>query len=301
MDTLQPYLKAIAADTILTIRRGFYYFGNTKVNIQRRMNKAISESHYYDPLWVAQLLVDNEAQEYVYPTQPSTVMETENETTNEGLFRLTREGETNIMVLNFASVKKPGGGFLNGKQAQEECLARTSTLYPSLLARPELYNDNAQVDDEYYFNSMTYSPGVLFIKDDVGNYIKPVEAAVMTVAAPNVSKIPAEEYNEDKLYGVLYDRIYAMLLIAMLRGHKTLLLGAWGCGVFRNDPTQIAEIFSDILWNRFDGCFKRVVFSVYDNRDGLPIYTPFEFEFGPTVRPPQEGDDISLGEFFGEA
>ncbi|KZP28482.1 hypothetical protein FIBSPDRAFT_852625 [Athelia psychrophila] len=94
----------------------------------------------------------------------------------------------NIGVLNFASATKPGGGFLTGAQAQEESLARSSTLYRSLTAAPAqafyaAHNRNSR--GEYYTHAMALSPGVVFFRDDAGGWTEPVEADVLTSAAVN--------------------------------------------------------------------------------------------------------------------
>jgi uncharacterized protein (TIGR02452 family) len=93
-----------------------------------------------------------------------------------------------IGVLNFASATKPGGGFINGAQAQEESLARSSTLYSSLMFRPaqQFYTDHKKnLKGGYYTHAMIYSPGVTFFRDDAGGWTAPYNADVLTSAAVN--------------------------------------------------------------------------------------------------------------------
>lgn len=301
MDKLQGYLKAIASDTIAAISRGFYYHGNERVELTRRMNSAVSASRYYPQDEVVahliqMLYVQKDFSRSAEQAGFETTTEVRNETTNEGLYRMTAEGLEHVFVLNFASAKKPGGGFLNGKQAQEECISRTSTLYPSLLACNDFYVDNAAYGNELNLDAQIYSPGVLFIKDDFGNYIQPVEACVLTSPAPNLAKLDLEvPPNENEALRVLLrNRIYVILRAAHENGHENLLLGAWGCGVFRNDPVMIADLFEEVLWTQFANCFRRVVFSVYDNREGLPVYSPFNYVFGePDLEEPNDLDIFS--------
>ena len=87
---------------------------------------------------------------------------------------LERE-ENKIGILNFASAKHPGGGFLNGAEAQEESIARSSTLYPSLISpTAEAFYTVHRHDPQagYYSHSMIYSPNVLLLRDDDGSYLK---------------------------------------------------------------------------------------------------------------------------------
>jgi len=60
-----------------------------------------------------------------------------------------------------------------------------------------------------------------------------------------------------------------VLTVALLHGYEHLVLGAWGCGVFRNDPREIAELFADALLQggRFHKRFATVTFAVLDQTD----------------------------------
>lgn len=86
----------------------------------------------------------------------------------------TGREDNKIGILNFASAKHPGGGYLNGAQAQEESVARSSTLIPSLtsqIAKPfyTLHRHDPQAG--YYSHSMIYSPNVLLLRDDDGEFL----------------------------------------------------------------------------------------------------------------------------------
>ena len=96
-----------------------------------------------------------------------------------------------IGILNFASAKKPGGGFLNGAQAQEESIARSSTLYPSLL-HPNctpFYSHWVHHEDPFYTDAMIWSPSVVLFKNDRGVGKEPVFCAVLTSAAVNAGEL----------------------------------------------------------------------------------------------------------------
>ncbi|KAF8800269.1 hypothetical protein BYT27DRAFT_6840744 [Phlegmacium glaucopus] len=107
-----------------------------------------------------------------------------------------------IGVLNFASAKKPGGGFINGSQAQEESIARTSTLYPSLItpaALPFYTHHREDPSNAYYTHAMVYSPGVVLLRDDNGEWRSPVKVDVLTSAAVNAGEIRRGLEKEERL------------------------------------------------------------------------------------------------------
>jgi uncharacterized protein (TIGR02452 family) len=59
---------------------------------------------------------------------------------------------------------------------------------------------------------------------------------------------------------------------------EALVLGAWGCGVFQNDPATVALVFADYLRpdGDFGGRFRHVSFAVYDTsrtRDTIGAFT----------------------------
>ena len=182
------------------------------------------------------------------------------ESTLQGIFRLTNEGKKNIVALNFASAKRPGGGFLKGTVAQEESLARTSSLYFSLRCCTEYY-ENPQAP--YYSDKMIFSPNVVFIKDDAGNMLDtPVTASIITVAAPNLRD--AENVDHLKIRDIFVRRIYNVLKLAKDKGCENVILGAFGCGVFMNDPRMVAKYFKWVIKQEFENSFESIVFSIYE-------------------------------------
>jgi uncharacterized protein (TIGR02452 family) len=91
-----------------------------------------------------------------------------------------------IVILNFASAKNPGGGFLGGASAQEESLARSSCLYPSQTKDWTMYHFNRNQTDFLYSDYMIYSPNVVFWFDDNGiSFESPIQVDVITSPAPN--------------------------------------------------------------------------------------------------------------------
>lgn len=204
------------------------------------------------------------------------------ETTFEAIVRMHRAGVGELAALNFASARKPGGGFLGGAQAQEEALARSSTLYPCLLTQPEYYERNRGSDSLLYLDLLIYAPRVAFFRTDAGALLEsPVLASIITSPAPNAGAVRQNQpENLPRVPEVLLRRAMQVLAVAEREGVERLILGAWGCGVFRNDPRMVARTFASLL--RGDGAFARsfseVVFAIYDNTPERSTLAAFRAE-----------------------
>jgi uncharacterized protein (TIGR02452 family) len=213
----------------------------------------------------------------------TTRFEVRNETTFNALSRLYRVGHGHLACLNFASAKNPGGGFLNGSQAQEEALACASGLYPCLLTAREYYERNRANRSALYLDLAIFSPRVPFFRDDAGELLeRPVFASVITAPAPNAGAIEQNEPgNLPKVTPTLKRRTELVLNIAVAHEVERLVLGAWGCGVFRNDPRIVAKTFAEFLKpaGQFAGAFAEVVFAVYDRSETLATYDAFAEQF----------------------
>ncbi|MBV1854794.1 TIGR02452 family protein [Catellatospora tritici] len=202
------------------------------------------------------------------------------EVTRESTLVAARRAGPQAATLVFASAKNPGGGFLGGAKAQEESLARASALYPALLAAPDFYAYHRAQRDLRYSDRVVYSPGVPVFRDDKGGLLDAAyRTSFLTAAAPNLGAIVRNqpEHAAD-VPAVLRRRAERVLSVAAAHGHRTLVLGAWGCGVFRNDPTVVAGAFADAL--RAVDRFDHVIFAIYDNLPYTPVHAAFEHVFG---------------------
>lgn len=150
-----------------------------------------------------------------------------------------------ICVLNFASYKHPGGGFLSGSSAQEESLCHESTLYNVLSANKfkEYYDwNNKNKNRGLYLNRAIYSPNVIFIRD------KKIEVDVLTCAAPNFNSAGKyEEVSEEENYEILKNRMQFISSILNDNKVQVFIAGAYGCGVFGQDPNEVAQIWKSEL------------------------------------------------------
>lgn len=201
------------------------------------------------------------------------------ETTFSSARRLLNDGIESC-CLNFASAKNPGGGFLGGAQAQEECLARASALYESLNSKFEYYEINRKFKSCIYTDHMIYSPAVPVFRDDNDQLLAEFyKVSVVTAPAINMGVIRSRESeNIEKAYEAMTDRIRKLLILCANEGEKNLVLGAWGCGVFQNDPEWIAKAFIKALNSvEFEGIFGKVVFAIPNSgRAGKSNYEAFK-------------------------
>lgn len=206
-----------------------------------------------------------------YNTEFSVV----NQATIEAAQELSKNFSKTLM-LNFASGKAPGGGFLKGSQAQEESLARSSNLFLGLMQSPQFYTNNINNPSALHCDDMVLSDVVTFIRQTNGELLDtPFDCSVMTCAAVNAGLVEKNEPNNvSKIYNVMDRRIKKVLTMAAIHQYDNLVLGAWGCGVFKCEPNIIASLFNKHLNDGdFQGVFKKVRFAILEDH-----YTSSEFE-----------------------
>lgn len=212
------------------------------------------------------------------------------EVTDESTLLAARRLGHGAAALVFASAKHPGGGFLGGAQAQEESIARSSALYACLRAAPDFYAFHRAQRDLRYSDRVVYSPDVPVFRDDNGNLLdQPYTTSLLTAAAPNLGAIVRNQPDHaGDVPAVLARRARRILEVAATHGHRGLVLGAWGCGVFRNDPATVADAFAQAL----DAVahFDHVVFAIRDNLPGTPVHAAFAQHFSPMAGEYADGD-----------
>lgn len=205
------------------------------------------------------------------------------EVTGESSLEAARRLPGPVAVLSFASARNPGGGFLNGAQAQEEALCRASALYTCLLEVRGFYDHHRANRDPFYSDRVIHSPAVPVFRDDRGELLdEPYTAGFLTAAAPNAGVVTRTAPDRaPEIPRALAARAGRVLETAAFHGYRRLVLGAWGCGVFRNDPAQVAGVFHELLapGGRFAGAFEHVVFGVLDRTRSAVVRTAFERRF----------------------
>lgn len=165
--------------------------------------------------------------------------------------KMSERTQENILVLNFANPYSPGGGVRYGSKAQEEDLCRKSTLLLSLESESasSYYKYNLQNKNYLATDSIIISPNVEVIKDSNHDFLKDSKLlSVITCPAPMLCLAP-DEFDFKEYQYRFYQRIEAILLVAAHCGYKNLVLGAFGCGAFRNNPANVAPLFKKALEN----------------------------------------------------
>lgn len=167
-------------------------------------------------------------------------------------------------LLNFASARNPGGGFLNGAKAQEEDLCRCSGLYPCLIECMDYYEANRNQSSLLYTDHAIFSPLVPFVKTrGTGDLLtKPFFVSVVTAPAPNSG--PFLRSNPDaieELERTFERRWRNTLRIARDQSVTRLLLGAWGCGAFGGDPVMASRTAKLAIENDGGG-ITEIVFAI---------------------------------------
>lgn len=265
----------IAKDTLEILEKGFYTNNKgEKIDLSHIQKNALENTRLYKPDSLDEMRAENK-----YANNFETRYEVTSETTLDAVRRLARDGEENVMCLNFASAKNPGGGFLGGALAQEECIARATGLYPCLLQANEYYEYHRKLNTCLYSDHMIYSPQVPILKTEGGELLDEVVCTnIITSPAVNAGAVRKNEPgNADKIIPVMRKRIEKLLTLCLHHKHAVVVLGAWGCGVFRNDPEEIAELFKEALTGNFASQFKRVVFAVKTDKE--EIIEPFRKRF----------------------
>jgi len=255
----------LAQETLAIVEKGSYQLGDGRiVSIADAVRGCVDGTKLLRPHDLAKMRDEVLAR----PDRlESVVIEVENETTLAGVARLLRDTSEPVAALNFASAKNPGGGFLSGSQAQEESLARSSALHASLMSAWDYYEQHRRGSSSLYSDSMILSPGCPIFRDDAGDLLSNFQLATfITAAAPNAGAVMANEpENVGRIPEVLANRAQYVLALAASRGYRHLVLGAWGCGVFRNDPKTVADVFMALLGSpSWSNRFSRVVFSILD-------------------------------------
>lgn len=207
-------------------------------------------------------------------------------------FHLKQKGAKPVLVLNFANPVNPGGGVRGGAKAQEEDLCRKSSLLVSLESAKAsaYYAYNRALDTNMGSDAVMIHPLVEIIKDETGALLPDsVIVAVMTCAAPML-RYGLEGMTQEQYEELMYRRIIGMLKVAAYLGYQHLILGAFGCGAFKNDARVVSDIFYKALKEfDFDGMkendmFRRIDFAVMDHSEDQYNFKEFSRNFSQFYR-----------------
>lgn len=247
--------RQTANETISILNTGVYKFGDKIVDISKYLDYSIENSKIYK--FASEISFE----------QKETIFGIYLETTLNGCWREYNENN-NVCALNFASAKNPGGGFLNGANAQEESLCRASGLY-SCIKDNEIYEYN-RVNNRrcLYSHYMIYSPLVPVFRDNNDKLLeKPYRISFITAPAVNTKEALKRNVSQDNINNTMYERIIYLLSVAVKNKVDVLVLGSWGCGVFGGDIRKLGEMFYELLNSEFRGAFTKVIFSTLSSYD----------------------------------
>ncbi|GIO85698.1 TIGR02452 family protein [Paenibacillus faecis] len=270
--------KGIAEDTLRIQRQGFYEYEGRRVDFAAAQKHSEENSELITPERGAELVRASAG----LPRLPQAAARSvANEATVKAILDFAEAGKEQVGVLNFASAKNPGGGFLNGAMAQEESLAASSGLYETQLRNEGYYKANRACGTMMYTDHAIYSPDVVFFRDPRFELIeRPVTASVLTLPAVNYGQVLLKGEDPLEAERVMKDRMRLALAIFAHKGDRNLILGAYGCGVFRNDPVKVARWWRELLDDEgFGTLFAEIRFSVLDRSKGGACITAFENTF----------------------
>lgn len=269
--------KATARETLAIMERGYYEINGISVDIRQQQDDSVNNSFLLTPEQGDQILKKYE--KGAKAQDRKTAFATQNCGTVDAILEFAGEGKQ-AAVLNFASAKNPGGGFINGAMAQEESLAVSSCLYRTQLAHEEYYVKNRAFRSMMYTDHAIWSPDVVFFRDGRFCLLEhPVTASVLTLPAVNMGQVRLKGENPAKAEEVMKRRMKLSLAIFAEQRCEHLILGAYGCGVFRNDPEKIAGWWKELLEGEFAGVFCVVVFAVLDRSASGPCIGAFQRVF----------------------
>ena len=183
---------------------------------------------------------------------------------------------------------------MNGSSAQEECLCRCTMLYPCLNTDAmwsAFYKSHRKAANPLYNNDCIYTPDVCVFKSDT-NFPEPLlkedwwNVNILTCAAPNLRERPSNSMNPhagDKaakitpadLEKLLTKRIRRIFEVSAANGNEVLILGAFGCGAFRNPPAIVAKVFNTVMQDYLYH-FDTIEYAVYHMEREVANYEAFK-------------------------
>ncbi|HVO30065.1 MAG TPA: TIGR02452 family protein [bacterium] len=252
-------LSGLAAETLSVLDAGGYTSPSGRwVDLRDALAKAVRNTRLVRPAEAEALAART------WTGTHSTSIEVTDEGTADAGRRLAAAGQR-VAVLNFASARNVGGGFLGGARAQEEELCRASGLYRCLETQRGYYDANRAERSALYTDHAIESPDVPFFRDASRAFVEePWLLTVLTSPAPNTGALLQQDDAESlaRIEAAFRRRAAQVLALAREGGHDVLVLGAWGCGAFQGDPEMVSAIFRELLDGPFSGSFERVVFAV---------------------------------------
>lgn len=189
-----------------------------------------------------------------------------------------RDGEK-VLLVDSASLKRPGGGCLGGSSAQEEDLCRRSNLYLGL----------KQLDDSLRFPLHEKVRGVLFPsvtffragRDEDYGFCDPYVVDVACVYSRPESWVSKQKWAGDGSPSYLFHLGVFEPLISMANrsGADHVVMAPVGCGVFHHDPEDVARALHTVLGEFQLDTVKKVTISTFTSNPDNQVLKAFEWVF----------------------
>lgn len=280
-------------ETLHICRQGYYMYGGKRVDLKLSPDE-MQAARVFLPDEIA-ALADDKAFKQIHvlgrcghSCENMDAFALARHLSKKTVKRYVQGSREEILVLNMADPVTPGGSVRRGGGAQEQDLCRNSSLLLSLESRAAeaYYRYNRSLHTDMASDAVIISPYVEIIRDENGELLEEsVIAAVMTCAAPCLRRglggLTQKQYAD-----MMYGRIVGMLRCAAALGYRHLVLGAFGCGVFQNDPEVVSDLFYKAL-KEFDldnmkekDLFDRIDFAVLDTAPGQYNFKAFYRNFG---------------------
>lgn len=258
----REYNRSIARDTLAILAHGRYRYNGETFELGASIGESVYNSFMCGRPGAFIDCMPNTT------LDKAGIIEVTAEDTLSAAHRLTvatRGNAKRVGVLNFASATNPGGGFTRGAMAQEENIAIRSTLYESLKRfKSDFYQLNAKSNTNgLYTNNMIYTPRIVVFRDINLDLARPYECDIISCPAPNAGLARKNYVSWETINTAMDTRIRMILDGFISLGHTDIVLGAFGCGAFRNIPEFVVNRFNWYLNSQgYRYAFNKIIFAV---------------------------------------
>lgn len=279
--------KKVAEETLGAIQQGYYDLpAGLSFDLSVAVARSKEATKYYDP---NSAVLSSWSTCNISHCAETRIRFFEMSSLEGARFLSMSSPQAKIGILNFASAKKEGGGFLRGAQAQEESLARSSTLYPTLMTTvaQQFYTlHKSSLNNGFYTHAMIYSPGCICFRDDDGGWLHPLTVDILTSPAVNAKEVRKElgskvasNLLEENIEKEMKERMARILCLFEKMGVGHLVLGSFGTGVFKNKIEMVARLWAELLASRFNNVFSHIVFAILGDRTFTEFRQVFTAEY----------------------
>lgn len=270
---VHEYLAHVFRVTIKTVNDGHYTSANgVEVKLDDDNFMRDCSRFYYKKFTVDGI-----------PARPHhTVIEVVN---NDSIYagKQLLDEDYNPIVLNFANRHNPGGGVKDGCRAQEEDLFRRSNLFRSMYQFADYARDYRLPKSRYQYPmdrdfGGVYTPYATIFRagrdQDYAFLDKPYKLSFVAVAAMNREGHHGLRLSPSEVEGTK-NKMRTILRIGLIHGHDAIVLGAFGCGAFKNPPAQIAALFKEVIEeDEFHDKYRKIVFAILENHHSGESHNP---------------------------